>query len=156
MKNERVTRSKHSCRREDAPIVSVYVILQNYSQRLSLFQQLCLLRCFRVDRVNLAIRSFIVHTMGEKYITPPPISFSEIYRLSNSMSPIVCIISPGADPAGDIQDLAIKMDMINRLKRVSLGQGQVIFFLAFLFSYLFASLLGFGIEKKKENASCPR
>ena len=62
--------------------------------------------------------------MGDRFVQPPAINFLEVWRLSTPSSPIVCIISPGADPASDIRELAQKMDMSNRLKRVALGQGQ--------------------------------
>ena len=103
---------------EDAPFP------MGLTGKLSEFQKLCLLRCFRVDRVNLCIRTFIVHIMGDRFVQPPAINFLEVWRLSTPSSPIVCIISPGADPASDIRELAQKMDMSNRLKRVALGQGQ--------------------------------
>ena len=84
-----------------------------------------LLRCFRVDRVYRAITNFVTQRMGEKYVTPPVISFESVFEQSTPLSPIVFILSPGADPAGDLGKLAERMGYGgNRLKFLAMGQGQ--------------------------------
>ena len=84
-----------------------------------------LLRCFRVDRVYRAITNFVTQRMGEKYVTPPVISFESVFEQSSPLSPIVFILSPGADPAGDLGKLAERMGFGgNRLKFLAMGQGQ--------------------------------
>lgn len=63
--------------------------------------------------------------MGEKYVTPPIISFESIFEQSTTMSPIVFILSPGSDPASDLFKLAERIGFgTNKLKYLSLGQGQ--------------------------------
>ncbi|KAI8916282.1 dynein heavy chain and region D6 of dynein motor-domain-containing protein [Gorgonomyces haynaldii] len=97
----------------------------DYSERLTLFQQLCLLRCFRTDRVYNAVTHFVIHNMGEKYVMPPVINFNNIFEQSTPTSPVVFILSPGADPQSDLQKLAETLGFGgNRLKFLSLGQGQ--------------------------------
>lgn len=53
-----------------------------------------LLRCFRVDRVYLAVSQFIAQSpeMGEKYCSPPILKYVDVYKQSTQYSPIVCII----------------------------------------------------------------
>ena len=63
-----------------------------YSERLSTFQQLCLLRCFRIDRVFNAITNFVISTMGEKYVMPPVIRYSDIFEQSSAMTPVIFIL----------------------------------------------------------------
>ncbi|KAJ3091389.1 Dynein heavy chain 10, axonemal [Quaeritorhiza haematococci] len=97
----------------------------DYSERLSPFQQLCLLRCFRVDRVYNAVTNFVIKNMGEKYVMPPVINFNNIFEQSSPTTPVVFILSPGADPQSDLQKLAEQLGFGgNRLKFLSLGQGQ--------------------------------
>lgn len=38
----------------------------DYDQRISPFQKLLILRCFRVDRVYRAVTDYVTATMGEK------------------------------------------------------------------------------------------
>lgn len=96
-----------------------------YRESLSDLQCLMLLRCFRVDRVYRAITNFVMGRMGEQYVTPPVVSLESVYDQSSPYSPIVFILSPGADPAGELGKLAdIKGYGGNRFKFLAMGQGQ--------------------------------
>eukprot|EP00702_Spironucleus_salmonicida_P008256 EST49547.1 Dynein heavy chain [Spironucleus salmonicida] len=88
-------------------------------------QKLCILRCLRPDRVYIAVGQFVASIIGEKYITPPVLSFDYIYKQSTRSTPILFIITPGSDPLNQIMALAKKHDFLNsRFKFVALGQGQ--------------------------------
>ena len=96
-----------------------------YGTSLTDFQSLLLLRCFRVDRVFRAITQFVIKRMGEKYVTPPVIKYDQLYEQSTPTSPVVFILSPGADPANDLVKLAERQGFTgNRLKFLAMGQGQ--------------------------------
>ena len=89
------------------------------------FQRLMLLRCFRVDRIYRAITEFVTRVMGVKYVMPPVVSYETVFEQSSPLSPIVFILSPGSDPAGDLMKLAERSGFgVNKLKYLSLGQGQ--------------------------------
>uniref|UniRef100_A0A8D0HBM0 Dynein axonemal heavy chain 10 n=1 Tax=Sphenodon punctatus TaxID=8508 RepID=A0A8D0HBM0_SPHPU len=97
----------------------------HYQSSLTYFQNLLLLRCFRVDRVYRAVTDYVTLTMGEKYVQPPVISFEAIFEQSTPNSPIVFILSPGSDPATDLTKLADRTGFAgNRLKFLAMGQGQ--------------------------------
>lgn len=84
-----------------------------------------LLRCFRVDRIYRAVTLYVTNIMGEKYVTPPILSFESIFEQSSPMSPIVFILSPGSDPASDLIKLAERIEFgSNKIKFLSMGQGQ--------------------------------
>lgn len=107
----------------DAPEAAV--LPGKYEETLSDFQRLLLLRCYRVDRVYLAITNFVTGRMGEKYVTPPVISFEAIFEQSSPFSPIIFILSPGSDPASDLMKLAERSGFgANKLKFLAMGQGQ--------------------------------
>ncbi|KAM9822995.1 dynein axonemal heavy chain 10-like [Syngnathus typhle] len=95
-----------------------------YSERLTDFQKLLLLRCFRVDRVYRAITDYVTISMGERYVQPPVISFDVIYEQSTQFSPIVFILSPGSDPGADLMKLADRTGFGNKFKFLAMGQGQ--------------------------------
>ena len=100
---------------------------QGYSTALSDFQQLLVCRCFRPDRVYNAVKLFIIKSpkLGEKYVQPPVLDFKRIYNQSTCETPMVFILSPGADPASDIQMLGEELGFAGKsFKTVSLGQGQ--------------------------------
>ncbi|KAI9223372.1 dynein heavy chain and region D6 of dynein motor-domain-containing protein [Blastocladiella britannica] len=92
---------------------------------LTPFQSMCLLRCVRPDRIYNAATNFVIGAMGEKYVMPPVINYQAVYDQSSPTTAVVFILSPGADPASDVSKLAESSGFgINRLKFLSLGQGQ--------------------------------
>ncbi|KAI9351727.1 dynein heavy chain, N-terminal region 1-domain-containing protein [Zopfochytrium polystomum] len=98
---------------------------QGYSEALNSFQQLCVLRCFRTDRVYNAVTNFVIKNMGERFVMPPVVNFQNIFDQSSPTGPVVFILSPGADPQSDLQKLAETLGFGgNKLKFLSLGQGQ--------------------------------
>ncbi|XP_055846772.1 dynein axonemal heavy chain 10 isoform X2 [Episyrphus balteatus] len=88
----------------------------------SSFQKLMLLRCFREDRVYLAINNYIMDTMDEFFITPPVISLPLIYEQSTNMVPVCFILSAGTDPTNDLLNFAGRSNQ--KISHISLGQGQ--------------------------------
>ncbi|KAG9396016.1 Dynein heavy chain and region D6 of dynein motor [Carpediemonas membranifera] len=92
---------------------------------LSKFECMLLLRCFRIDRVYHAVTDFVIDVMGERFVQPPVLDYENIFRQSSCFSPILFILSPGADPTTDIFKLGDKLGFSGpKLKYVSLGQGQ--------------------------------
>ena len=78
-----------------------------------------------MDRIYRAITNFVIVRMGEKFVTPPVISFEAIFEQSTPFSPIIFILSPGSDPASDLMKLAERSGFSgNKLKFLAMGQGQ--------------------------------
>ncbi|KAL0234517.1 hypothetical protein PCE1_001553 [Barthelona sp. PCE] len=90
------------------------------------FEKLCLLRCVRHDRITQAVSLYIMSKMGERFVNPPVLTYQRVLNASDSISPVVFILSPGADPASEVEKLAFKAGLIQsgRYKSLSLGQGQ--------------------------------
>ena len=65
------------------------------------------LRCLRMDRVTVGITRYVIAKMGDKYVQPPTLDYPAIYRQSTQMTPIVFVLSPGADPAFDVFKLGM-------------------------------------------------
>ena len=92
---------------------------------LSDLQSLALLRCFRTDRMYIAMSAFVSANMGPKFVEPPVVTYQTIYDLSTPYSPIIFILSPGADPGNDVRKLADKLGFSGtKLKEHPLGQNQ--------------------------------
>lgn len=94
--------------------------------KLTPFQILLLLKVFRPDRVINGVKVFIMDHYGNPhFVQAPTISYQKIFNQSTEKSPIVFILSPGADPLSDVQKLAEQMNFIgNKFKYQSLGQGM--------------------------------
>merc|ERR1712196_372157 len=86
------------------------------------FQKMCLLRCFRVDRIALAVTEYVVLRMGKKYVEPPVLNYKKILNQSAPVTPVVFILSPGSDPGREVTKMSDEFGI--RLKPTSMGQGQ--------------------------------
>jgi dynein heavy chain, axonemal len=94
----------------------------DWNEKLDNFKKLLVLRCIRPDKLELAIQNFIVYSMGEKYVMPPPFNLPACFDESAPLSPLVFVLSAGADPMTNLLKLASDMKM--QVDSVSLGQGQ--------------------------------
>jgi dynein heavy chain len=71
-------------------------------------------------------QNYITRHMGQTYVEPPPFNLLGSYNVSNCCSPLIFILSPGADPmAGLLKFAADQGYETKELQTVSLGQGQV-------------------------------
>nr|CAD7398119.1 unnamed protein product [Timema cristinae] len=95
-----------------------------WEQSLTPFQHLIIIRIFRPDKIIATITLFIEKEMGEKFVMPPPFDISCSYEDSNCLSPLIFILSPGADPMAALSRFADKMGYGGKFESISLGQGQ--------------------------------
>jgi dynein heavy chain len=96
-----------------------------YTEKLSKYQVLMLMRVIRPDRVVNSIKNFIIDKMNDYYVKSPPISYEKIYAQSTCFTPIVFILSPGADPFSDVQKLVETIGLgMNKFRFLALGQGM--------------------------------
>eukprot|EP00884_Botryococcus_braunii_P017803 jgi/Botrbrau1/4706/Bobra.0218s0027.1 len=98
--------------------------LQAWQSSLTPFQQLCVVRCLRPDKMARGIRNFVRQALGPRFLEPPASELAGPLREANCTTPIILILSSGADPMSSLLALAEKNKMEHRLDQVSLGQGQ--------------------------------
>jgi len=88
------------------------------------FRKICVLRCIRPDKVIPVTQQFVAESVGEAFISPPAFNLQGCFDDSSMVSPLIFVLSPGADPMTELNKLADKMGYGKRLNGVSLGQGQ--------------------------------
>jgi dynein axonemal heavy chain len=96
----------------------------DWGQRLNGFQQLLLLKALREEKLLFAISDFVAAQLGRKYVEPTRVKLEDVYRDSDYKTPIVFVLSAGADPSSMLLRFAKEMKMSDRLEVISLGQGQ--------------------------------
>ncbi|XJO76015.1 hypothetical protein BDV3_006595 [Batrachochytrium dendrobatidis] len=95
-----------------------------WQDKLDGFQKLLLLRCLRADCVTSGIQDFVAAQLGERFIEPQTSDLSALFKESTPLTPLIFVLSPGADPANSLYKFAEEMRMSKKLTSVSLGQGQ--------------------------------
>ena len=88
------------------------------------FQKLCILRCFRPDKIRDGVMHYVIDQLGQKFVEPPPFDLHACFKDSNVLSPLVFVLSKGSDPGKSVLEFAAKMKMDKKIKMLSLGQGQ--------------------------------
>ncbi len=92
----------------------------DYQAKLNSFQRLLIVRVLRPDRVVYAIKEFIIDKHG--YVDPPVMKFSNILQQSSEKNPVLFILSPGADPSGELIKFAALKGFGNKYKALPLGK----------------------------------
>ena len=95
-----------------------------WERTLSQFQKLLILRVLRDEKVVPAVTNFILANIGKHFIDVPPFDLSASFKDSAPNVPIIFVLSTGADPTMYLYNLAKDLGVFERLKMISLGQGQ--------------------------------
>ena len=82
-----------------------------------------LLKVLREEKLVQGIKEFVKKELGEKFIESPQFDLSGAFTDSLATTPIIFVLSPGADPIVYLLNLAKQKNMDQRLKILSLGQG---------------------------------
>ncbi|XP_051482944.1 cytoplasmic dynein 2 heavy chain 1 isoform X1 [Apus apus] len=93
-------------------------------KRISLFQQVLVVQAVRPDRLQSAMALFACKTLGIKELSPLPLNLKRLYKETLEIEPILIIISPGADPSQELQELATVERNTECYHQIAMGQGQ--------------------------------
>ncbi|EDV21418.1 uncharacterized protein TRIADDRAFT_60039 [Trichoplax adhaerens] len=96
-----------------------------WNEKLSEFEKLIVLRCFRKDKVPHAIREYIINHLGKEYVEPPAFDLTRSFLESSHIVPLIFVLSPGADPLSLLLKFADDSGPGRKnCQSISLGQGQ--------------------------------
>lgn len=92
---------------------------------LTSFQAFLLLSMFRREKVVYGVIKYVESTLGSKFVENNPVSMEEVYGDTDSNTPLIFILSSGADPLNSLLALAREKKITSdKLFLISLGQGQ--------------------------------
>jgi dynein heavy chain len=91
---------------------------------LKLLEKVNIMRCIRQDKVTQMIQKIVKKQkeLGPDYLLPPSFSMEDLFNDSTNKSPIIIVISPGADPMTEIANFSKKKKIA--FDSLSLGKGQ--------------------------------
>jgi len=96
----------------------------SWESKLTRFQRLLVLRALRPDKMTPALQEFVSAELGAEFTEAPQFSLASSYKDSTPLTPLIFILSKGADPAGKLFAFANEMGFRDRFQSISLGQGQ--------------------------------
>lgn len=95
-----------------------------YDEKLSSFQKLMVIRVLREEKLVQGIKKFVGCELGPIFTESPPFDLAGAANDSNNITPVIFVLSAGADPIADLIELAKSKGLGDKLKVISLGQGQ--------------------------------
>jgi dynein heavy chain, axonemal len=103
------------------------VCLAGWADKLCGFDRLILVKIFRQEKLCASMAQYVGELHGRNFQFPPQWRLEEIFPDTMARTPIVFVLSTGADPTTLLQRCAESMNMMpgERLHMISLGQGQV-------------------------------
>jgi dynein heavy chain len=96
----------------------------DWHKKLSSFQRLLVMKNFRENLFFKCVRNFVAQELGESFIVSPPFDLVGAYNDSRCTTPLIFVLSAGADPTEYLLKFAIEKEYQEKLHIISLGQGQ--------------------------------
>ncbi|XP_044147930.1 LOW QUALITY PROTEIN: dynein axonemal heavy chain 14 [Bufo gargarizans] len=94
-------------------------------ETLTSFQKLLLIKVLHPECLVSGIQRFIAEKMGAEYIHSRPMNLKQALDESSPSCPLIFILSPGSDPSGQLERLALETHGSTlHLDMISLGRGQ--------------------------------
>ncbi|XP_070559259.1 dynein axonemal heavy chain 3-like isoform X5 [Ptychodera flava] len=101
----------------DSPTPHIDKIPEPWELTLNHIQKLIVLRIIRPDKITPAVQNYIVKKMGPSYVEPPTFDLQRSFQDSNFASPLIFVLSPGADPMAVLLKFAEERGIIEPVSR---------------------------------------
>lgn len=75
-------------------------------EQVTNFQKMMVIQTLRPDRLHTVMSDFARAVLGRKTLFPPPTNLRQIVKETTATEPILILVSVGADPSGEMRDLA--------------------------------------------------
>jgi len=82
------------------------------------------LKAFRPEKIAISFQMYVLNNMGKFFIESPSVTMEVVYADTDYKTPLIFILSTGADPTSQLLKFAQSKDYKERLYPISLGQGQ--------------------------------
>jgi len=91
---------------------------------MTTFDKLLLIKVFRNELIQQSMAVYIIQEMEKFYVEPPSVQMETIYQDLAVYTPLIFVLSAGADPTSVLMKFAQEKGFIEKLFPISLGQGM--------------------------------
>jgi len=109
---------KEWCQTED-PYVSK--LPGEWEEKLSNFDKLLVTKCFRGEMIQISMTEFIIRESDKFYVESPSGAMDILYKEINTYTPLIFVLTQGADPTSILLKFAEDMGFREKLNPISLG-----------------------------------
>ncbi|KAJ8943600.1 hypothetical protein NQ318_006602 [Aromia moschata] len=95
-----------------------------WNESLDDFEKLMLIKTLQEEKLVFAITEFVKIKLGQVFIESPQVSLNVLYQDTSNAVPLIFVLSTGSDPFGAFQRFAADMGYREKVRSISLGQGQ--------------------------------
>ena len=92
-----------------------------YQDKFDIFEKLIVVKIFKPEKFMFGFSNYVENKIGKYYLEIPSINMNEIYIDTDVKTPIIFVLSSGADPTSLIYGLAKDKNFSNNLLAISLG-----------------------------------
>lgn len=92
-----------------------------YQDKFDIFEKLIVVKIFKPEKLMFGFSNYVENKIGKYYLEIPSINMNEIYIDTDVKTPIIFVLSSGADPTSLIYGLAKDKNFSNNLLAISLG-----------------------------------
>eukprot|EP00435_Cladocopium_sp_Y103_P008741 s1741_g2.t1 len=83
----------------------------NLQEQMTPVQRALVLLAVRADATVQGLQDIILAKLGAEFLEPPPFNLEKVYSDSNNVTPLIFVLSSGADPMAELNRLAMKNNM---------------------------------------------
>jgi len=80
-----------------------------------------MLKVFRPEKILQAVSEYVAEQLGNEYLEAPAVDLGQVHADSDCFTPIIFVLSPGADPNSQLNQFVDKQHMEARFRGISLG-----------------------------------
>lgn len=95
-----------------------------WNEKLNNFEKLIVIKVFRPEKLLFAFQNYVIDEMGKFFVESPSSTMDVIYLDTDVKTPLIFVLSAGADPTSSLIKFAKERNYAEKLMVISLGQGQ--------------------------------
>jgi dynein heavy chain len=92
-----------------------------WAEKLTNFEKLILLKAFRPEKLLFAFQNYVIDEIGKFYVESPSVTMEVVYNDTDVKTPLIFVLSQGADPTSSLIKFAKDKGFGERLNVISLG-----------------------------------